>query len=308
MDKKYTIMEITAQMDDVEQVGTKEKYWFNFNSKPWLLKLSRELSGEHWAEKAAEQVCELIQLPHARYELAKHYDKIGIASESFLPDDKYSLILGNELLVSLHDDYPKLAGPSKFLKTKDHNIYRVLAALKSDSIKAPLGLADATSMSACEVFTGYLMLDAFIGNQDRHDENWALIQDNTTGNRYLAPTFDHASGFACTERDEKRISRLKTNDKGYSVEAFARKSRSGLYRSQTDKKTLGTVDAFRIAASKNKEAAIFWLDKLAKINDEKIMEILKMMPDEIISDPAILFSTRMLVENRRELLCTTLHK
>ena len=60
--------------------------------------------------------------------------------------------------------------------------------------------------SASDLFAGYLMLDALIGNTDRHHENWAIIQ---AGRQYcLAPTFDHASCLGFNLSDAERIDRM----------------------------------------------------------------------------------------------------
>jgi serine/threonine protein kinase HipA of HipAB toxin-antitoxin module len=48
---------------------------------------------------------------------------------------------------------------------------------------------------ADDVFLGYLMLDAWIANLDRHHENWGLVlTKDITG--HLAPSYDHASSLA----------------------------------------------------------------------------------------------------------------
>jgi hypothetical protein len=51
------------------------------------------------------------------------------------------------------------------------------------------------------LFPGYLMLDALIGNTDRHHENWGarVLAGLGNGRRMavLAPTYDHASSEGC---------------------------------------------------------------------------------------------------------------
>ena len=34
---------------------------------------------------------------------------------------------------------------------------------------------DCGVLTAPEVFAGYLVLDAWVANQDRHDQNWAVL-------------------------------------------------------------------------------------------------------------------------------------
>lgn len=45
--------------------------------------------------------------------------------------------------------------------------------------------------SALDVFAGYVLLDAWIANQDRHHENWGALRMGTA--LYLAPSFDHGA-------------------------------------------------------------------------------------------------------------------
>jgi hypothetical protein len=54
------------------------------------------------------------------------------------------------------------------------------------------------------------MLDALIGNTDRHHENWGLVLQGTSDHQdlRLAPTFDHASSLGRNETDERREARL----------------------------------------------------------------------------------------------------
>jgi hypothetical protein len=60
------------------------------------------------------------------------------------------------------------------------------------------------------VFVGYLILDAWIGNADRHEQNWAVLEPETgtDARRLLSPTFDHASslGYGLTEEQRRTLS------------------------------------------------------------------------------------------------------
>jgi hypothetical protein len=75
--------------------------------------------------------------------------------------------------------------------------------------------------SALDVFIGYVMLDAWIANQDRHHENWGAIWDGKS--MRLAPTYDHAAGMARNLKDVERQDRLVTRDKNRTVRAYAEK-------------------------------------------------------------------------------------
>lgn len=154
-----------------------------------------------------------------------------------------------------------------------------------------------------EVFTGYLLLDAWIGNTDRHHENWAIIENpEASARRHLAPTFDHASCLGCHLRDEDRVKRLQTNDRNFTVEAYAVRARSAFYRNDSSAHPMKTWETFRLAAEKRPKAARVWLDRLAAIREEEISLVLERVPSSRISQPAFEFARRLLVHNRGSLM------
>lgn len=279
-----------------EQMGTKEKFWFdheNFGS--CLYKKARPNTGEDWSEKIASELCELLHLPHATYELATFQTEKGIISPSFLPEEG-SLTFGNEILSRILPSYPT---DSKNLS--QHTINSVLDAIANDSVNLPFGWNPPEGISdAVETFVGYLLLDAWIGNTDRHHENWAFI--NLVNKTYLAPTYDHASCLGRNESDQRREERLKTKDAGFSVEAYINKSSSALYAQVGDKKPLKTMDAFYQAALCYPNAALLWLDYLAKISSATTLELFERIPKERISANAIKFAQKILELNQSRLL------
>jgi len=236
-----------------------------------------------------------MRLPHAEYELAIFNGDRGVISPSFLPEDG-RLIPGNEVLVRLMPDYPKeIRSPSHHTIS---NIFRVLGNssvhLSSDWI-----LPDGIS-TAATVFVGYLLLDTWIGNADRHHENWAYIQ--LEGIDYLSPTYDHASSLGRNESDETRKQRLTTTDAGFSVDAYVARCKSCLYAGVTDKKPLKTLGAFCEAAKLYPDAAHIWLALLERVSSNDTLKLFERIPDDRISSTAIEFAQAMLTANRNRLL------
>ena len=191
------------QLDEVdEQLGTKEKSWLRSPvGERWLFKQVRRTAqgvpGEDWAEKIVCELAALIGLPVARVELAARDGQRGIVSLNFVPEDA-RLEHGNELLVRVDPDYDR--------DQNRRNERYTTAAVK-------LALADAyppdayliESLSAYDLWAGYLMLDAWVAGRDRHHENWAVIAGQQR--RVLAPTFDHgnALGFQESPEQHKRL-------------------------------------------------------------------------------------------------------
>lgn len=282
----------------LEQLGTKEKCWFQQGTDTmFLFKVGRPNTGENWAEKVCCEIARLLGLPHAEYELALWGGKQGVITPSLVPNNG-RLILGNELLAWVDKSYETAAR----YKTTQHILRRVIAVLQQPSIGTPTGWVCPPQVSdAVGVFAGYLLLDALVCNQDRHHENWGLIGSPEHG-LTLAPTFDHASSLGRNETDETRRSRLNTKDKGYSVESYVAKARSGFFENKSSTKAMSTMDAFRECAKANIGAAQFWLGRLYAINEADFSAILAQIPDEFISSEARDFSNAMLCINRNRLL------
>jgi hypothetical protein len=288
---KFPVFDVQNEIDIIEYLGTKEKFWLNFDGKLQLLKFGREGTGENWAEKVACEICALLDLPHAHYEFATYQGKLGVLSPKMNPDGS-RLILGNELIDSVEK---KLDG-TRFYKYRGHTVSRVIAALQRST-------DDPDEALRC--FVGYLMLDAWIGNGDRHNENWGLVLDAQKRTITLAPTFDHASSLGRELSDAVRAERMVTKDKRFDVRAYAEKTRSGLYMDRTDKRPLSTIDAFLLAGLAGKRHEEFWLSRLSKVDPNDLTNIFDRIPAEFISSEAASFALKMLEINRQKLLGQT---
>ena len=281
-----------------EQLGTKKKFWMdNFRL---LYKETREGTGEDWAEKVTCELCDLLEIPHAHYDLAVWKGKRGVVTENFaLGDEGKRLILGNELLFKLDPMYPK----SDIRRVRQHTVRKVVAITDSDDIGPPIQLRITPEIkTAGGVFVGYLMFDVWVANQDRHHENWGLILDVGQKSINLAPSFDHASSLAPFERDETKQDRLSTKDKGRTIERYVEKATSAFYYSDTSAKPLSTIDTFLIAAKRHPQAALGWLKRLENLSVHSIETIFDKVPEDIMSPVSKKFAMRILTINRDRLL------
>lgn len=303
---KYRVVDVTYRSHEVEQLGTKKKFWYldaEQNNQKWLFKYSRSNTGEHWSEKAAEQIAEALGIPHVRYELARFKGSLGVISKNVSPET-HRMVMGNEVMYSqmTQSDYPN--PNEKSMRVKEHTVTSVLECLESNSILPPKSNFDIGDLTSSDVFCGYLMLDALISNQDRHHENWAILVDTRTGEQSLCPTYDHAASLGRELTDEKREMRLETKDQNQTIRAFVLKAKSELYRNKTDRDRLTTFEAFRHAVEdvNHTTAKSFWLNKLENLLPSQIEEIFHNVPDDLISQVARDFAIAMVLENRRRLL------
>ena len=302
----YKVSDINFNAEDLEQLGTKEKFWFLFapeQSLKWLFKFSRENTGEHWSEKVAEQLCELLQIPHVEYDLARCNGRLGVISPNAI-DDVERMVMGNEVL---HNHSPKEypipeQETEKYVRVKEHTVSRVLGCLDRSGVLPPKTDFDIDELNAGDVFCGYLILDALISNQDRHHENWAIIVNNETGERFLCPTYDHAASLGRELLDDEREERLNTRDKNRKVDQFICKARSELFNLKTDKKPLLTIDAFYNAVDKRDKARVHWVSRLKEVREEEIRKIFLNIPDSVITETAKEFAIQMVLGNMNRIL------
>ncbi|NOZ38858.1 MAG: phosphatidylinositol kinase [Planctomycetes bacterium] len=293
----------------VETLGAKRKSWFRQDNKRVLFKAETRGTGEDWAEKIACELCRLLGLPHVHYELAHEYDGKtargpGVICDSCASGNRW-LMLGNQLLLTIDSDYP--AHGEKNYKVSQHTVGAVVDAIDFVTMPTDEWMQDMPfeANSALDIFVGYVMLDAWIANPDRHHQNWAVLWDGQqlSGERLqLAPTFDHGASLARNLSDEERKKRLTSKDMNYQVPKFAARARSAFYGQVSDERTLGTHEAFWQFAEIASEAAKCWLKQLQLIKPASIQAILDKVPEQRMSMIAKEFTLQLLSVNQQRLL------
>ncbi|MGC0053693.1 hypothetical protein ACNSPG_11585 [Brucella pituitosa] len=292
----FPVIDVEVKNENPESLGTKEKFWIEHGGENFLLKYGRDGTGEDWAEKVACELCKLLDLPHADYELALHNGRMCTLSKSFISKDE-RLILGNELIGTAK----KTADGAKSYQQKEHTISRVLVAILFSTDPDAKNFSLPRFSEHWHNFIGYLMLDAWLGNCDRHSENWGVIIGKSRTVR-LAPTFDHASCLGRELTDEVRAERLMTKDVRFSVAAYADKARSALYGDPTERRPMSPFDAYASAARHQTSSALTWTKKLRSITPDVFESILERIPDYFITKTAREFAFSILVHNRNKIL------
>ena len=310
MPEPFPIIDVAAQSATaIEAMGSKPKFWFRRqDNREWLFKESRRGTGEDWAEKIAAELASTLGVPHAVVELATWSGRRGTVSPKFVSHDS-QLVHGNEILVQIEPAYPGAArGSTRLHKIPQHTVELVLAVNGKSFVEPPIDSSlPAEIRTGRDTLVGYLLLDAWIGNTDRHHENWAWVVRWRGGPEappavHLAPTYDHAASLGRNESDAVRHQRLTTNDKGYSVEAYATKAQSGFYAKQTDPRPLTTFGAFREAGRLAPEAAQAWLAELEPVTMDEVQELLSRLPTSLISQDGLNFALKILEVNQQRLL------
>lgn len=303
MSEPYPIIDVAAwPTAGGEPLGSKQKVWLRApDGSLWLFKIVRRQTGDDWAEKAAAELAELLDLPHAVVELAVHGERLGCIGCDFVRATERPgtrLLHGNELLYDNDPSYPK----ARLRRVAQHTVDRALDILIQRSVRALRMLRNGEhGLSAPEVFVGYLLLDAWIANQDRHHENWGIVA-LPDALPELAPNYDLAASLGQILGDVERQRRLDTRDAGYAIEAWTAKARSHFYLAESDAKPATTTAAFVRAAERYPAAAGFWMRRLESVDAGRMNDAVGRIPDSRASAVARRFAARMLELNRERLL------
>ncbi len=303
---QYEIFDISSfKHEEFEPLGTKAKYWCSDPSgNDYLFKsietrdaqnntVSRD--GEDWSEKISCELAKKLLIPCADYELAFDREIRGVITRNFITSDNAYLVTGNEIL----KNYSAPVTVENQKKTEKQNIMHVYIILRRIIRSKPLGFKSRPGIkSAADFFTGYLMLDALISNQDRHSENWGLIVTGK-GRFHLAPSFDHAAGLGRNESDDTKTNRLRSADEGQQVKTYVKRAKSYFYLKE---KRLRTFKAFEYFGILNPKAALSWLEHLNALTVEMMQAIIDPVPAEIMSDASKKFALEMLLCNKSNMM------
>lgn len=291
MSKPYPVVDVKRTWtDEIEWMGTKEKFWYQDprSGGRWLFKSPRSGTGEHWAEKISSELADLLGIDHARTELATYQGTSGSASASFVSKNQ-QLTHGNELLARTVEGYD---GKKKFKQT-DHtlgNIWRVM--------ENAFECAEQTREAKVRV-AEYLVLDALVGNTDRHHENWGLLRTelNDHVEEVVAPSFDHASALGRELLDSRRASLLAKGSVGRYVE----KGRGAVYWASDDSRALCPLELVRRTAGVYPEAIHPVLGRVRSLHNATVADLVESVPRDWMSRPAKDFAITMICYSMDEL-------
>ena len=285
-----TSVDVTSwEPADEEQLGTKPKHWLRApNGELWLWKEStihHDLrhgsfrKGDDWSEVVAARVGRRLGVPVARVELATRGARFGVISRKVSDDEAEALVHGNELL----DEIGVGTGAPH-----DRSGYSVDAVVRALEGVGPPVASDELP-TAFDWFAGYLVLDALVGNTDRHQDNWATIR-SLAGER-LSPSFDHASCLGFQISDEERLDRLDGRG-NRTVAGYAAAARTKFEGGPS------TFDA-AIAALRlvGQRARSRWVAAVTECPD--LPALITDLPEERMNAAAKRFAQALYAENRR---------
>lgn len=256
----------------------------------WLWKARQKTGdGTHQAltdcaEVFTSRLARRLHIPAAECRFAVCDGELGVISLNVTPSG-FSLNTGAAYLPEVKGYERSLPGPwsggGRMHRDRGYTLDAVQRVLSN--VGPPLGTSGLTAFG---VFAGYLVLDALVGNTDRHPGNWALLESDEDGARHLAPTYDHGSALGAGLTEENRTRR--------SPEAFAARGRANPF---TPRRQLLVGLAHEATRRAN---ADLWLSRVAALDREAVVAILE-APSGRMSDVAATFIEGVVLENRRRL-------
>ena len=246
------------------------------------------IRGEDWAEKISYELAKLLAIPAAETELATviqlHTSErvYGSMSRDMRPRG-WVWTPGAALLAESDDEFDAES-------CRGHTIDAVRGAL--EGLRGPVG-TNYADWTAFDVFAGYLMLDAWIANTDRHAHNWGVLQNPRTGEVCLGPSFDHGSALANRDGDDVRAQRV---DKG-TVKQWCERGRTRRFDGGD---AISLVDLAAGALSVCGDAARrHWVAQIIDVDLDLCFDVVAAVPG--LSDPTRSFVRTALDTNRKRI-------
>lgn len=289
------------EVDVDETAGQTEGQWLIHpqTREKWFFKLPIVKNGfrqrEDWSEKISAGLAQAISVPCAEVLLAIREGRSGSLSRNLRPAG-WQLQSGSLLLAASIDGYQP--GSMNVKGRPGHSLGNIELVLRGagqpPTAKLPV------QFTAFDVFAGYLVLDAWIANRDRHDENWSILlpgppHDDT---ERLCGSYDHAGGLGYNVRDEV-CSRILAEDEGVAKWV----SKGTAYRFEFDPTTgpLTLVElanrALRMAGEQTRR---YWLDRLERVTEEHVNHLVQTV--EGLSVPCRTFVREVLKMNQERVL------
>lgn len=282
----------------IEDMGSKPKFWFRYQDEMWLFKQARPNTGEHWAEKIASEIAELLKLPTHQVQIACYEGHMGCAVKSFLKKREI-LVHGNELLAGAIKGYDK----DKQRGQADHHFSNIV-----DTIERCFPEEKSRELVSLRI-VGYFVFDALVGNTDRHHENWGMLlkpvmvpaADKPTGEQMriqvaLAPTFDHGSSLGRELLDDR--ARLLLADPK-AIQRYIRKATGGIFENEKARKGLSPMRLVELIAATYPDLVKPWSNRIAALPEDFAVPLLAGIPESCMSQVSREFVLAFLSESRK---------
>ncbi len=299
----FPVISIRNPSGEIENRGARRKFWVTLEhaESEWLLKFPRPDTGEHWAEKVAAEIGRLLDVQTAVVELARVGSELATVCLSFLTDkgaSHYSRVPypgrlhGSEFLDMIVIDYD----PQVVWSNRAHNIKTIVNAIAE--------VGSTSKIPNWEKLLGdlasFALLDALIGNTDRHHDNWMLLYSLSDGHLRMrtAPSYDHASSLGRELTDERRERILSSTD---GVLSYLKRGRGGVFLT-AQRRAPSPLRLGQLLCRWNRPLACDWYGRLHSVSDADFRAVINRVPPEFMTELAREFAFQVVATSKAELL------
>ena len=229
--------------------------------------------GDHWAEKIVSEIGKFLDFDMPEIDLAIFKQKQGCISYNFLNRDE-SLREGIDLM--------------SVDVTKDNRRNYIL-----DNI-----LKDLKEYRLIDDFINLLLFDAFIGQPDRHEENWGIIiSKEGNSDCRLSPIYDNASSLGRNLLPNK-ISKMFKDDNCFNSYIEGCQSCIKLEKD----KELSQLDMLYYLSNHYNELYLEFASKLDDLDSNILIRVINKVSNEFMEENHKKLVTKILLERRRRLI------
>jgi len=297
----FAVLDVSGwRVTEDEPGGADEKFWLEEPAtgrrclfKPVTVK-DGHVHGEDWGEKAGAELARLLGVARADVDLAVRSGEQGTVSWNLKPPD-HDMHNGAVLLGGTVPGY--VPGRENPKGRPGHGLGQIAEVLAEAG--PPPGSAMPAGAGAFDAFAGMLVLDAWIANRDRHDENWSVLYPHDPSSpTLLCGAYDQAGCLGFNLREDKVRDILKAG----TVRAWAERGTAWRFEHVGNGKPDTLVElACRALAAAVPGVKDHWLGALAAVDDAAVDEMLRRIPP-VLSDPARTFAYELLMINKGRLL------
>lgn len=232
--------------------GTRLKYWLiNPEDKTrGLFKVPRDNTGEAWAEQIASDLGQLIDYSVVRSYLANFNGTLGTLSVNF-----------NRLGEELFEGGDLIS--QRFMDFNRYSLVRYEFDLIIDILK---------EYDLDQSFLYVPVFDAFIGNQDRHCDNWGIIRSDQ-GYR-LAPSYDNGASLGHLVTKNKIHEMMKNSD---MLQGFIRRGYSLI--GIPERKKPKHLDLLSYVYLMYDKSLVKHIEQLEKLTSRDVLNVIEKVPD-----------------------------